>query len=158
MSVKSDGKRDAELPAANEITEKAERTSFAQQIGSMLPDLTMPIIYSTKDKKEVAKKSSRLNAAELQALFRRLDINGDGQLSYNEFRNILVKLKIREAGVEDILGSIFNEADQSGDQGGGLDMSEFLNAYNILFNRINGTSNSKAAKLNQGVNFVKATR
>lgn len=115
--------------------------------------------------KKVSSKSTirkkvppRLSNVDLQALFRRLDVSGDGELSYAEFRNIITKLNLQTATVVDSLNDIFSSANTEGKTvaGGTLDIKEFIKAYDILYNRLLTDRQGKDADPTS--NWVRATR
>jgi hypothetical protein len=100
----------------------------------------------------------RLNFSELSGVFRRLDVNGDGQLDFQEFGRIARKLKLNSDHLETLLEEVFREADSGNNTNGTLDINEFRIAYNKLYTRCychdNGKSNTDA----NDATFVRATR
>jgi hypothetical protein len=78
---------------------------------------------------EAQKKKKKLTVSQLSDLYRRLDINGDGELDMGEFVNISNKLKLTASHA--VLSDIFRKADTSG--GGKLSNIEFIHAYNLLY-------------------------
>ena len=108
---------------------------------------------SSKGQKQIP----RLNQLDLQALFRRLDVSGDGSLSFSEFRNIVTKLNLTSPSVIDCIHDVYKAADTDPGGGGSLSLVEFMKAYDILYNRlINDTGVNK--EVDPLANFVRATR
>lgn len=103
------------------------------------------------------KQIPRLNQLDLQALFRRLDVSGDGSLSFSEFRNIVTKLNLTSPSVIDCIHDVYKAADTNPGGGGSLSLVEFMKAYDILYNRlVNDTGINK--EVDPYANFVRATR
>ena len=98
---------------------------------------------STSEKKE----APRLSSTQLFDLYRRLDVNGDGELDMTEFIGVGKKLNFED---EDALVLAFREADTSAS--GKLDTHEFVNAYNIL------CDNKLSGKGGVSENYVRAVR
>lgn len=102
-------------------------------------------------------KPPKLSHSELMSLFRRLDTNGDGELSFKEFKSILTKLNLKSPGLEDSLSELFHSADTAGGKvSGSLGLEEFIVAYNSLYTKfVHGLDGGGAAK---DETWVRATR
>jgi hypothetical protein len=122
-----------------------------------------PAAQSAKQNARLEKqkqKATRLNQSDLQALFRRLDVNGNGDLSFSEFKSIVTKLNLTSPSVIDSLAEVFNMAntDVSGASAGSLDLKEFCAAYDILYNKLLNDSEATTEPDDSESNYVKATR
>lgn len=123
-----------------------------------------PAVASAKNSMRGEKqktKVSRLNQSDLAALFRRLDVNGNGDLSFSEFKSIVTKLNLTSPSVIDSLNDVFNMAntDTTGSSAGSLDLKEFCAAYDILYNKLLNDSESSSGEVDDSEsNYVKATR
>ncbi len=117
------------------------------------------------------KPPRRLSPAELSSLFRRLDVNGDGELSIAEFRKIVEKLDLLKLHqqtnattseatlkkvVDDAVFEAFVASDTDKTSRGSLNLLEFRSAYNALYNKISHFRISK--KSAESKSIVRATR
>ncbi len=118
--------------------------------------LTRMASRKAKKRSDTAQLPRRLSSSELSALFRRLDANGDGELSISEFRKIANKLKyFQSEAAENAIEDVFSAADSDKTSSGVLNLEEFRVAYNQLYNLIkHGGGDSHAGS----ENVIRATR
>lgn len=102
----------------------------------------------------------RLTNSELSALFRRLDANGDGELSITEFRKIVTKFKFfKDHDAESVIDDVFLEADKDKTSSGSLTLDEFKCAYNKLYNIMKQAHEGDTKSLlTDNSNVIRATR
>ncbi len=108
------------------------------------------ILPSTSFKYTKKRKAPpRMTSSDLEALFDRLDADGSGELSQQEFKSIVSKLNLKKyhPDVEEFVKDIFACADDDGL----MDKAEFEIAYNTLYNKLT----EKPIVAN---NFVRVTR
>jgi len=86
-------------------------------------------LKGNKRNDESWKKPARLTINQLSSLYRRLDINGDGEVDLSEFLNVAKKLKMKAD--PQFLAETFRKVDQRGR--GALTLPEFALAYNIVY-------------------------
>ena len=75
------------------------------------------------------KKAVRLTQAQISSLYRRLDINADGEVDLPEFLGIAKKLKL--SSDPQFLAETFKKVDIHGT--GKLNLPQFANAYNLIY-------------------------
>ena len=75
------------------------------------------------------KKPVRLTQAQISSLYRRLDINADGEVDLPEFLGIAKKLKL--SSDPQFLAETFKKVDTHGT--GKLNLPQFANAYNLIY-------------------------
>lgn len=76
------------------------------------------------------------SSVQLQQLFRRLDVNQDGELDLSEFQKVVNKLGMDNflANNDILVTRAFEHADK--DRSGQLNMQDFERAYTFLYNYI----------------------
>lgn len=100
----------------------------------------------------------------MQALFRRLDVNDDAELSFMEFHRIMFKLnfKVTENEVLEVFRLYrYDQGSAVSKKSGGLTLEEFVKAYNTLYHRFstpNKTKETAPQSISGEQNYVKATR
>ena len=91
----------------------------------------------------------RRNIHELQSIFRRLDVNHDGELDINEFERLVQQMKLTDD--EALINFAFAESDK--DNSGKLCMQDFEVAYDILYRGVLTGLRNKSEESDQ-VNYV----
>ncbi len=105
---------------------------------------------------ELQYKPPRLSPLDLQALFGRLDSDGNGILVFSEFRQIVSKLKLDSPSVIDSIYDIFKASSHTRGGVEALNLREFGDAYDILYNRVCSEHDKKNDV--KATNWVRATR
>lgn len=149
---------------AMKINTKQQHTAHVDPAQNYLYASNSPAANSAKKNMRNEKQKqriTRLNQSDLQALFRRLDVNGNGDLSFSEFKSIVTKLNLTSPSVIDSLSEVFNMAntDTTGSSSGALDLKEFCAAYDILYNKLLNDNEASSGDVDDSEsNYVKATR
>jgi hypothetical protein len=94
-----------------------------------LEEIKENITEIKKTQEASSKPKPRLTTPQLYDLYRRLDINGDGELDMGEFLAVGKKLDFQD---ESLIVKAFRFADTSAS--GKLDMEEFVTAYEAMYN------------------------
>jgi hypothetical protein len=125
----------------------------------------MPVKIGSATPSKKNSHSSKLTDVALSVLFNKLDANGDDGLTLAEFRKIFDLLPNMDAEMlqkgEKYLVKIFKDADKSMNSDGKLNLTEFKEAYNVLYSsmhlkkeRSSIRSSSKLFSRSNGLNEV----